>query len=50
MYERAFAQRDPDAPYMAVLTNTREVHSHPRFLQLLRDMQHDYWAEQYATL
>lgn len=50
MYERAVAQGDPDAPYMAVLTMTTEVHRHPRFLQLLRDMKHDYWAERYAKL
>jgi TolB-like protein/TPR repeat protein len=47
-YEIAYAKRDPDAPYMAVLPKQAAIHSHPRFIQLLRDMKHDYWADLYS--
>jgi TPR repeat protein len=43
-YEIAYEKRDPDAPYMAVITMDRAVHSNPRFIQLLQSMKHFYWA------
>ena len=48
-YEISFAQRDPDAPYMGVLVNNPAVQAHPRFIQLLREMKHDYWAGVYSA-
>ena len=47
-FEIAYENRDPDAPYLGVLTKTEAVHSHPRFVQLLRNMGHSYWADRYS--
>ena len=47
-YEIAFEKRDPDAPYLGVITKNTELHGHPRFIRLLQDMQHFYWAGLYA--
>lgn len=47
-YEIAYQRSDPDAPYIGVNSKTPEINAHPRFQQLLRDMQLDYWADNYA--
>ena len=49
-YEIAYREHDPDAPYMGVLTQSHALHSNPRFIKLLRDMQHHYWADRYSQL
>ena len=33
---RAYESRDPDSPYMGVLTKDPAIRSHPRFVALLR--------------
>jgi tetratricopeptide (TPR) repeat protein len=43
-YETAYANRDPDAPYLGVITTDPALQSHPRFIKLLREMKHFYWA------
>ena len=47
-YEIAYERRDPDAPYIGVLTKSEPVHSHPRFINLLREMGLDYWVDKYS--
>ena len=47
-YGIAYREHDPDAPYMGVLTQSHALHSSPRFIKLLRDMQHHYWADRYS--
>lgn len=46
--EIAHAQHDPDAPYMAVILRDPEIHSDPRYIQLLQNMKHYYWAGLYS--
>ncbi len=48
-YEIAVEKHDPDAPYLGVLTKEPGIHSHPRFVRLLRDMGHEYWADLYSA-
>jgi tetratricopeptide (TPR) repeat protein len=47
-FEIAYTDHDPDAPYMGVLTKSADIHAHPRFIQLLRDLKLDYWADKYS--
>ena len=47
-FETAYRDRDPDAPYMAVMVKPTSVHSNPRFIELLRDMKLHYWADRYS--
>ena len=47
-FEVAYRNHDPAAPYMGVLTKSPVVHTNPRFIELLRDMKHDYWADKYS--
>ena len=49
-FEKAFHNHDPDAPYMAVMIKKSSIHSNPRFIKLLRDMNLDYWADKYSQL
>ena len=47
-FEKAYREHDPDAPYMGVMIKSPAVHTNPRFIQLLRDMKLDYWADKYS--
>ena len=47
-YRIAFEAYDPTAPYMGVMVKSPAIHSHPRFIQLLRDMRLDHWARVYS--
>jgi TolB-like protein/Tfp pilus assembly protein PilF len=47
-FEISYRKGDPDAPYLGVLTKSVPLHSHARFIQLLRDMKLDYWADRYS--
>ena len=47
-YEIAFETYDPTAAYMGVLVKSPAIHSHPRFIALLRDMRLDYWVRVYS--
>jgi TolB-like protein/cytochrome c-type biogenesis protein CcmH/NrfG len=49
-YEIAYEKHDPDAPYIAVITTSPGLHSHPRFIQLLQNMKHYYWAGLYSQV
>jgi TolB-like protein/Tfp pilus assembly protein PilF len=49
-YEISYEKRDPDAPYMAVRNKAPSLRSHPRFITLLREMGHDYWADQFSKM
>lgn len=46
----SFESGDPEAPYIPVRTRSDDTKRNPRFIALLRDMQHDYWAEQFSAL
>lgn len=45
----AFETWDPEAPYIPLRVRSDETKRHPRFIALLRDMKHDYWADQYSA-
>jgi len=47
-FEIAYRQHDPDAPYMGVITQSDALHSNPRFIELLRDMKLNHWADKYS--
>ncbi len=47
-FEIAYRKRDPDAPFMGVMTKSPSLHSSPRFIKLLREMKLDYWADKYS--
>lgn len=47
-YEIAFETFDPTAPYIGVLVQSPELQSHPRFIQLLRDMRLEHWVRAYS--
>ena len=47
-FEKAYRIRDPNAPYMGVMVKSVSVLSNPRFIELLRDMKLDYWADKYS--
>ena len=47
-FETAARNHDPDAPYLGVLIIVPSTQSHPRLIQLLRDMGLDYWADKYS--
>jgi len=47
-FEISYRERDPDAPYMGALSKIPELNAHPRYQQLLRDMQLDYWADRFS--
>jgi len=46
--ELAYQNKDPDAPYMGVLVKSVATRSNPRFIELLRKMKLDYWADLYS--
>ena len=46
--EIGFRERVPNGPYMGVLPFSQAVRSHPRFINLLREMKLDYWADFYS--
>ena len=48
-FELAYERGDPDAPYMGVLPKNPLVLANPRFIDLLRRMKLDYWADKYAS-
>ncbi len=48
-FELAFERGGPDAPYMGVLPKEPLVLANPRFVDLLRRMKLDYWADKYAS-
>lgn len=43
--EKAVRNYDPDAPYIGVVIKSASIRKNPRFIILLRDMKHDYWAD-----
>jgi len=47
-YEIAFRNYDPTAPYIGVLVKSPQLQSHPRFIQLLRDMRLEQRARTYS--
>ena len=47
-FEKAYEDHDPKAPYMAVMVKPAAVLSNPRFIELLREMKLDYWADRYS--
>jgi tetratricopeptide (TPR) repeat protein len=47
-FEISYRERDPDAPYMGALSKIPALNAHPRYQQLLRDMQLDYWADRFS--
>ncbi len=47
-FEKGYQDHDPDAPFMAVMVKPAAVLSHPRFIELLRNMKLDYWADKYS--
>ena len=48
-FEKAYQDHDPDAPYMAVMVKPAAVLANPRFIELLREMKLDYWADRYTS-
>jgi hypothetical protein len=44
----AFETYDPAAPYIGVIVQSPAVLSHPRFIELLRDMRLDHWVRVYS--
>jgi TolB-like protein/Tfp pilus assembly protein PilF len=48
--EISYEMRDPEAPYMAVRNKAASLRSHPRFIKLLREMGHDYWADKFSKM
>ena len=38
----------PGAPYIAVETKLEAIRRHPRFIELLREMDLDYWADKFS--
>ncbi|MFQ5610398.1 MAG: hypothetical protein ACE5F8_09045 [Woeseiaceae bacterium] len=49
-YRIVYEERDRVVPYLGVLTADPAVRAHPRFFELLREIQLDAWAEWYSTL
>ncbi len=47
-FEIAYRKHDPDAPYMGVITQSEALHSNPRFIELLRHMKLNHWADKYS--
>ena len=47
-FETAYREGDPNAPYHGVLSKIPETNANPRYQQLLRDMQLDYWADEFS--
>ena len=47
-YEIAYREHDSGLPYMGVGTKSPSIRSNPRFINLLRDMKLDYWADKYS--
>ena len=48
-FELAYERGDPDAPYMGVLPKNPLVLANPRFIDLLRRMKLDYWADKNSS-
>ena len=46
--ETAVREGDPGAPYVGVVTKSEAIRKNPRFHDLLREMNLDYWVEKYA--
>jgi TolB-like protein len=49
-WEVAVREGEPGAPYIAVETKSEEIRRHPRFIALLREMNLDYWADEFSKL
>ena len=47
-FEKSYREHDPGSPYSGVLSKTPEINENPRYHQLLRDMQLDYWADKFS--
>jgi len=47
-FEKAYRKHDPAAPYIGVITQSDALHSNPRFIELLRDMKLNHWADKYS--
>lgn len=47
-YELGFQIGGPNVPYLGATVKTPAIQSDPRFIQLLRDMKLDYWADKYS--
>lgn len=47
-YRIAFETYDPTVPYIAVIVQSPAIQSHPRFIELLRDMRLDHWVRVYS--
>jgi Tfp pilus assembly protein PilF len=46
--ETAVREGGPGAPYIGVVTKSEAIRKNPRFHDLLREMNLDYWVEKYA--
>ena len=46
-YETALEAGSPDAPYLGPAMGSQAVHARPRFIELLRRLRLDYWADRY---
>lgn len=42
-FELGFQITGPGVPYLGAMTNSPQVRSNPRFIELLRDIKLDYW-------
>ena len=49
-YRIAFETYDPTAAYMGVIVKSTTIRSHPKFIQLLRDMRLDHWVRVYSEM
>ena len=49
-YRIAFETYDPTAAYMGVIVKSPTIRSHPKFIQLLRDMRLDHWVRVYSEM
>ena len=47
-WETAIESNDPRAPYIGVLVQSPALRTHPRYIQLLRTMRLDHWANEYS--
>jgi len=49
-YRIAFETYDPTAAYMGFMVKSPTIRSHPKFIQLLRDMSLDHWVLVYSEM
>jgi TolB-like protein len=47
-YETGYRIMGPSVPYLGVDTLSPEIQSNPRFIELLRVLKLDYWADKYS--